>query len=231
MQYTCGGGIEKLPFAVEEIGLERLLHLVHRLQLLNNLKERKKKLASKLYNQPMHGPSFAASFLRPHLLDALLVLGRGLGATFQWRDGVEELLLEPHRLLSVLLPLIPCEERRQEGEGRYACSPPAAATRGRGEREAWHSPALAAPRRRGKLGGGGGDDGAGAGGQRPRRSGRARDGERERGGRHGTAQHGTAARGSGGSTSGIFACDCGGSRGARPCVISRRRQGRARRVF
>jgi hypothetical protein len=44
LQYTCGGGIEKLPFAVEEIGLERLLHLVHRLQLLNNLEGKKKKL-------------------------------------------------------------------------------------------------------------------------------------------------------------------------------------------
>jgi hypothetical protein len=39
LQYACGGGIEKLPFAVEEIGFERLLHLVHCFQLLNNLKK------------------------------------------------------------------------------------------------------------------------------------------------------------------------------------------------
>jgi hypothetical protein len=31
LQYACGRGVEKLPFAVEEIGLERLLHLVDRL--------------------------------------------------------------------------------------------------------------------------------------------------------------------------------------------------------
>ena len=140
----------------------------------------------------------------PHLLDALLVLGRGLGAAVERRDGGEQLLLEPHRLLGVLFPFIPREERREEGEGRHARPPPAglAPRRRRGERDARPSPPPGAPRRRGKVRARG-DAGAVAGWRRERRAGRARKGERKRGGRHGRARRRV----------GFLRAICGGSRG------------------
>jgi hypothetical protein len=133
-----------------------------------------------------------ALLLHLHLLDALLVLWRGLGAAVEGRDGGEQLLLE---LLS-FLGVVPREERRQEGEGRHAGPPPAVLPpdmrRRRGQRVAWPSAdAAEAQRRRGEVAGR--DGGAGTGGreQRQRGGGRAR----ERGERHGAAGRGTGGRG------------------------------------
>ena len=157
-----------------------------------------------------------SSHPRPHLLDALLVLGRGLGAAVERRDGGEEPLLEPHRLLGVLLPFIPREERREEGEGRHARPPPAglAPRRRRGERDARPSPPPGAPRRRGNVGAGGDAGAAGDSWRRERCAGRARKGERERGGRHGTARRRV----------GFLRAICGGSRGGATAISRRRRR-------